>query len=251
MIRWIPLLAWMALAGCDTSPATPMPADSPDETVEVDPAHRRMGRMIAYWSMDDLRVRNAVTRRPAQSVSGVEPTTDRRGRRGKALAFTGTGKVVVGDILNSLQPPFTMTAWVRLDRDSIGAILNSDATPPGETSYAGFGLQVTNGQLRTHLTDGLGYGPYHRVSKEAVAPMDAGTWYHVAAVVRGDRDYTLYMNGNDVGGIYTGYGGPLAHNEWPLVIGNGLVGALDEVAIYSRALTQRVVRQLLGNVRRR
>ena len=59
-------------------------------------------------------------------------------------------------------------------------------------------------------------------------------WYHVAAVY--DRQHLqLYVNGSLTAS--TPYQAPAGKNPFPVVIGDGFIGAMDEVRLYDRALS--------------
>jgi hypothetical protein len=220
-----------ALFGCnDTGPdqlAGPEPQAS---AVAMPPG------LLAYYHLNGS-ARDAGPNGYHGTVIGARPARDRHGYRNRAYAFDGDDRIELGDVLNEVAVPYTVAAWVRFNESSVGGLVNTDVVPPGEEDrYYGVGLQVTEGELRVHYTDGGGVGSQFRRSKQT-ALAATGEWVHVAGVVRGVQDMSLYVNGQDAGGYYTGTGGALAHNDWPALLGNGYRGVLDEVAIFGRALT--------------
>jgi hypothetical protein len=64
--------------------------------------------------------------------------------------------------------------------------------------------------------------------------LTADNWYHVAAVYDRDR-LQLYVNG--ALRATAPYQAPAGKNPFPVVIGDGFIGAIDEVHIYNRALS--------------
>ncbi|MEO1385729.1 MAG: LamG-like jellyroll fold domain-containing protein, partial [Bacteroidota bacterium] len=82
-------------------------------------------------------------------------------------------------------------------------------------------------------------------------------WYHVAAVIRDINDVTLYVDGKEECGSFSGTGGALQYPSKPTGgtigrddanLGSGntsyFQGAIDELRFYDRALTEEEIRQL-------
>ncbi|MHC4501364.1 MAG: LamG-like jellyroll fold domain-containing protein, partial [Planctomycetota bacterium] len=86
-------------------------------------------------------------------------------------------------------------------------------------------------------------GLVSRRSKVGTTVLDADTWYHVAAVLNGPTDMSLYVDGLEDGGTYSGTGGSLAYSSASSLIGvrhgggYALSGKIDDVRVYERALS--------------
>jgi hypothetical protein len=163
--------------------------------------------------------------------------------------------VDLGDVLNSVSPPYSLTAWVRQPsaaRDGFRTIIATDNT---EGLYHGTWLQTAaTGQLEISYGDGGAPGAGSRRSAFSDGPIPADSWVHVAAVVRGPDDLKLFVNGVEASAAVSGSGGPLAHSDGPALIGfssivpdnQGWLGDLDEVRVYGCALEAGQVGTLAG-----
>jgi hypothetical protein len=73
----------------------------------------------------------------------------------------------------------------------------------------------------------------------------AGQWYHVAGVIQGGTNMSLYVNGVDDGGTYSGSGGTMGYTTTSSKIGGGngnagtgfVNGTIDDVRVYKRVLS--------------
>ncbi len=180
------------------------------------------------------------------NMSGTEWTT---GRIGGALEFDGSDDYVdCGDILNSLAVPFSFSAWVRKEGADTVSIISTDAA----VNYYGFWVATDPSDgISVSWGDGTGSGPNDRRTKNSSNSIPVGTWAHVAAVVQGPTDMTIYINGSDAGGSYAGNGGPMVYSSAPCLLaktvqtaGQYFYGALDDVRIYDRALSAAEIQAL-------
>jgi hypothetical protein len=184
--------------------------------------------------------------------NGGTPTngpTYTTGHSNQALLFDGIDDYVdIGDKLN-LTVPFTVAAWVRLDSGASGdpVIFATD----DDANYTGFKLFVEGGGVNTFgvdLMNGGAPGPGSRSTKLATTPLSYGTWTHVAAVVNGVGNVTLYQNGQPVSGTTSGSATTMVHTSSPASIGrrngNNWKGAIDDLNIYTKALSASEVQAL-------
>jgi len=181
------------------------------------------------------------------SLVGMATSTSRVvGKIGQALRFDGVDDYVnIGDpsaIKVSL--PVTVSAWMRRDSHSdFAPIFSSDDF---STTYRGYALWLNaSSQIFATYGDGTGNIVSDRRSKTGVTTLSQGIWYHVVAVIRGATDMDIYLNGVNDGGTYSGTGGAMVYNTNPARIGftqqlsspSYFPGLIDDVRIYSRALT--------------
>jgi hypothetical protein len=204
---------------------------------------------VNYWKFDegtgsttaDEMARNNGT------ISGA--SWDTAARTGYDLSFNGSTSYVSTGNLAFSSLPFSFTGWIYLPATPTTyytIFLTDDFT----TNYYGIWAQVdSNSAFWINYGDSNTSGPTARRSK--TSPNNAipiGSWVHVAAVIRGPTDMSLYVNGVDVGGTYSGTGGALAVNSNTGYIGRGgnnstyFNGKIDELKLYSKALTSTDIR---------
>lgn len=157
------------------------------------------------------------------------------GRVGQAFKFNGNTSIVtaqstgmpIGSAERSLE------LWVRLDQAT-----------PNQAFFAGYGSFGTNNG--TYHTGALGNAGSTFFSQwgQAVfgAPLAVGTWNHVVATTRGQSTF-LYINGSIAAAGVITVNTPPATNFFIGRVGAAagsterLNGAVDEVTVYNRALT--------------
>jgi hypothetical protein len=118
--------------------------------------------------------------------------------------------------------------------------------------YCGVWLNINHeNHLAASFGDGKGQGSAgYRRSREGTTALSLDTWYHVAAVVRGETDMSVYVNGVEDGGPYSGSGGSLAYANGNASIGTChyaniyFSGDIDDVRLYERALSSEEIQRL-------
>jgi hypothetical protein len=169
---------------------------------------------------------------------------------GNALSFNGVNTYVnLNDASTSspLKPalPISVSAWIMLtSTGQSAAIFNADR---GDSSkYAGYNLALASGVLSCGYGDGTGGGTStYRRTKIGTTVLAAGQWYHVAGVIQGGTNMSLYVNGVDDGGTYSGSGGTMGYTTTSSKIGGGngnagtgfVNGTIDDVRVYKRVLS--------------
>jgi len=153
------------------------------------------------------------------------PTAGVAGRFNTASSFDGAGNsAVVTDTTNLSE--YTIEAWVNLASTADASIIyRADITG----TLASHRLGVSGGRFVHTLYDGM----TRTITGTTVAA--TGVWYHVAGVVTNNGDMRLYVNGEQEAGT-SDVGSPWAGGDRYL-LGVGLNGSLDEVAVFSRALS--------------
>lgn len=199
--------------------------------------------LIGYWPFNDA------TSSRASDLSGggndgiltnMSPTTDWvDGRRGKALDFDGSNDFVGVSAKTAFAPGaslWTVTAWVKTF-DSDGTVVCRD-----NLSSAGCGGEY----YELFLSGGRAVATYDASGGHAEATsttiVNDGRWHHLAAVRSGQKTSDIYVDGvlED----------SLTHTASAIDIlptrtltigaadgGDFLVGAIDEVRVYRRALS--------------
>jgi len=118
---------------------------------------------------------------------------------GRAIRLDGVDDYVdLGNILDNLVFPFTISAWVNVDPTATSGPLF--VSQDNASIYNGFWFYATPSTIWMEYGDGRGDGnPAFRRGKRVDNLPLAGRWSHICAVVKGPNDITLYLNGNDVG----------------------------------------------------
>jgi parallel beta-helix repeat protein len=180
------------------------------------------------------------------NIYGAEWVT---GQYGGALNFDGEDDYVDLGTDSSLKPafPITFSAWIK--RLSTGA---SDAIVflgrGSSNLYYGSWFNVsTDDKLTVAYGDGTGRGSSDRRTKKGTTTIGTGTWYHLAAIIRGALDMDLYINGQLEPGIYSGSGGSMVYKDpnassfiggvtFDNAVLSAFDGLIDEVAVWDRDL---------------
>jgi len=138
--------------------------------------------------------------------------------------------------------PVTITAWIKLNNTGgIQRIFSSDNSD-NSSVIAGYDIGIVSGVLECDYGDGAGAGTTHRRSKSGTTALTTGKWYFVAAVIQGATNMTLYVNGVNENGSYSGTGGTMAYTTTPSKIAtsntvNYFNGVIDDVRVYNTALS--------------
>lgn len=222
--------------------------------------------MVGWWPLDEDPTNTSSTEEILFGQNGTVVgfvSQNPNEYVGNSMEFFGTGHVRVPshNRLNFTTGDLSIDAWIRpcsaqpraggergiatidpiVDKRGLGLL--------GE--IAGYRLFLFNNRLALTLADPFNPGQTDFISTGD--PLSDCTWTHVAATVDRDTSVVLYVNGDVIGQfIPTGKQGSLG-NGGSLLIGSGhpiagsaatFFGAIDEVEIFSRAITQGEVRRI-------
>jgi hypothetical protein len=217
---------------------------------------------VAHWAMDDNATTATVMdacgeHSGALSDGSTAPQTSAHAGTGRvlgALDFDGTDDVVSIPDSGALDlgTSFTLSLWVQCDNAARAAVLLSkmDLAAPG----SGWQLEWRGETQQWAVSAGRG-GNAPTVYTFSGA-LGAGTWQFVTAVYDGSAGAgarcRLYVNGAPVSlaSIECDGGGGPGANDLPVLLGAGqssgsptsfFDGRLDEIRIFSRALTEEEV----------
>ena len=178
------------------------------------------------------------------AVTGASLAAGADTQANSAYAFTNATDFI--DLGNSplLKPelPLSISLWLRHECGSALCRVVSGDISTG-APYTGYWLNVANGVLAAGYGDGGAAGSSNRRSVTGTAVIPEDTWTHVVLVIRGPRDFELYIDGVTDALVHGGTGGPIHYDGNPTLLGNtsGLdapfVGRLDAVRLYDRALS--------------
>ena len=197
--------------------------------------------LVAYYpfenSADDL------------SGNGYDGTVTNQGtyvggQSGRAIAFDGAGGYVNVPDASGLEgfSGLTISVWFRLDGE--GGAANTLVRK--NNAYL---LQRTSGDYISFAVWDGGLTDWKAVRTRSFDASDYGIWHHVAGVFDPDGSaYRLYLDGAEVDSAPT-TATAVEESSAPLTIGGledqfSLDGALDDVRIYSRALSASEIQAL-------
>ena len=163
--------------------------------------------------------------------------------------FAGSASMTnttANNALNTLDGPFTITAWVNPDTfTTIGRILASQSITNAGGQKTGWGFGVLPSGRQRFTTYGV-----KDFDQSTGASVVVGQWQHVAStysVAAGTATINFYLNGNLV---QTVTGGPFQATNPTAVFGllasgggtETFPGAIDDVWVYNTALSQGDIR---------
>ncbi len=193
----------------------------------------------------------------------VVPTKDRNGVDNGAYYFNGNAYVDM-PMDSRLQPdfPISFAFWFKPERFSYPhnvIFTNCFVYDDYSGVWLGFGSRQNKGFLAFNFGDASGTTTSDsRRGRGSRQPVKKYVWTHFAGVIRSWNDISIYVNGCDQGGSYSGNGEKNVrykrntHGSIGRVDNSGApgdpistyIGAIDEFYMWDRALTQEDVDEL-------
>lgn len=183
--------------------------------------------------------------------NGATFVNDRNNNANKALNFNGTSYVSYPNAAG-LKPslPFSISFWVSVDDSADWAsnyFIQSNARPNG--GYCGY-LIRTDAAGRINLTVGDTTNSSTIGALSSIV-LNSKTWTHYTAVVKGNNDVDIYINGTkDASASLSGTGTGITYPPSSATDNLGLIGGvsfttnngrlkgkMDKVKIWNKALT--------------
>jgi hypothetical protein len=182
------------------------------------------------------------------------PVWTSSGISGGAYSFDDIDDSIdLGDVLNYVVLPFSISVWVNLEADtSNDPIFSSD---DGAGNYYGFWMfALPDNRIEISYGDGTGSGSPDRRSGATIESISNSTWTFVTAVVEGPNNMRIYINDAAATLSYSGSGGDMVHNVYPAKIGYRtrygpfvMNGQIDELKIYDHALSAEQITAMYNN----
>jgi concanavalin A-like lectin/glucanase superfamily protein len=241
---------WAALgSGCDS---TVLNALAPQiDASDASEAGANAKGLVAHWSFDDGSgpvVRDDSGNHHDGAMTGATWIAD--GRFGGALDFPAGGSVIV---VPFPQPTasYTVSFWVRVAAADVAdpvTVLSTEIYLQGgwEVNLHPNAADAAAPNVEFAYFVGSSSGNYAETQCNCVT---AGAWTHIAAVLdAGASSLTLYRNGTATAPVtvtrsFTAGYPYLYIGRWDGT-GRQLIGALDDIAIYDRALTAAEITRL-------
>lgn len=166
------------------------------------------------------------------------------GVKDSALDLGGSDYVVVPDSESvGLSGPMSVAAWIRPERVGTQYVVKKGAQASVDGYEVGLASTGTVFVRLNHASSGNTF----RVDSTSAYPVDGSTWMHVAAAFDGSR-VRLFIDGVEQGSVPGP--GSVGTNSLDLVLGAGeggfrpMTGGLDQVGVYSGALTPGQIAEL-------
>lgn len=191
---------------------------------------------------------------------GTNFTTDRTGIANQGLAMGAQNYITFADTAVKVQLPVTISVWVNIQSDTVfNTIFMSDNV---YNNYYGYWLNIAanTGQIGLHLAGGLGgANPGNRRSFLTNAGLSLNEWHHIVGIINSAQDMKIYIDCEQQAGTYSGTGSNTmvysnAASGIGYYIGNStnangafLMGKMDQLVLWNRALNLAEVRELCEN----
>lgn len=212
--------------------------------------------LLGYWRLDET-VNTTAQDSSGNGYNGAVVGTNFAVSGVPAMVNNGLNLDGVDDSVDlgtqaALKPslPATYAAWVYLSSNSIiGTLFANDS----QNVYSGLWVQISATLVVAQMGDNTGVGAGGRRTKASTSLITQAGWYHIAVVWRGITDMSIYINGVDAAGTYSGSGSGLVYTANRSYIGRRhttyLQAIVDEARFYSRALDAAEIRDLYtGNI---
>ena len=188
------------------------------------------------------------------TLTNMDPGTDWVPSGGKlALDFDGVNDNIVGGyVLPAPILPNSISAWVNVRSGFVNGF--SFRSHADVSSSTGVWLRVngSNAVIAGYgrNTDAFEFGNSFNIATSTEV-IDSNKWVHIAAIIRGLNNHSIYINGTEATVTYTGtqtaVSGGFVFNIGRIFIGgNNYYGAnaADDIRYYNRALTPNEIRLL-------
>lgn len=206
-------------------------------------------KVLAYWSFDEDSVNGDQVKDlgpggyhgTIKSANEVRPGFV-KGVRGTALNFPkGHEAWVEINPPPELKPPFTLTAWVRLNsRQGTAEVIGQKP----HSAKDGLRMEFSVRKFALEYSDGA-----ERITVERTMHQASENQWVFLAVVNDGKDVILYLDGWEMARQSAS---PLRTGQRPLILGNyplhkdkyRFVGQMDEMILFNEALTKKELIEL-------
>ena len=209
---------------------------------------------VSQWNGGEVSGKTATDIGSGNNGTLLGGTTVASGRFGKAFKFNGSDAYVkMGNpaSLNFGTGPFSLDARFRLDgvTSSIGNIIRKSNYPESGKG-AGYWLRIGMSEGKSVLEFSVGATTGPEGQSLVTAPISFGVWHYVVATRDSSGAVKLYVDGQSKGTVLRRAAKAETTSEAPFTLGawddrfgvrEFFSGSIEEVSVYSRALTAREV----------
>lgn len=208
--------------------------------------------LVAAWMFHEGAgglVHDIAGRNNHGTLQNMDPTTDWVGSPyGWALDFGGAASEGIKTAVMPITLPITFVARIKPTIGATGPIVSTayrNNDPEGAVLFV-----ETTGELVVRYFTGVGTSTSHQRTRISTATLSSGVWVHVAGVMRGATDMSLYRDGVELAGSYAGSGpsfgtgdsteaaiGYYDFNSTGSTPSHRFTGQMASVLIYNKALT--------------
>ncbi|OGJ87449.1 MAG: hypothetical protein A2487_21215 [Candidatus Raymondbacteria bacterium RifOxyC12_full_50_8] len=213
--------------------------------------------LVGYWPMDEEQG-SMIYDYSGNNNNGTFINSCSRipGVLDNAVYLNPGEHIEMDNSLQNLTFPYSISLWVKIEEtDSSRSLL---VTEDMGGRYYGTWMAITqSGQVTVNFGNGGTPSTGSRKSKVSADTVSRNIWTYVAAVVNNATDMTLYIDGVDAGGTYSGTATSMAHS----VAGRMQIGyqtsaitpilyyhgGMDDIRVYDTALTQEQIGHLAAD----
>ena len=214
--------------------------------------------ILGYWSFNDDYKDKSLNGNDGAGNGNLAFTA---GKYGNALLFDGNGDYVRIPSVPNPGKSWTVMAWVKPDANSLASgtrgVLGRAADGELESANINNALYLDNNNLRGFYE----YGAGSNIIKDSVGILEAGKWYHIAGrrndfagdvgtftiFINGVRQDTTSVEGLDTSDPSGSVGGVFAIGRNGDIDNEYYSGAIDDVALFSRPLSDAEIADVYNN----
>lgn len=179
------------------------------------------------------------------TVQGAELATDRFNNMGNAYQFNSSETDYI-EISNDLKPdtlPIFVSTWIKQDNTSGEQVILRNDIWDATSYYAGIIIKTTDGKISAAYGDAMGNTTdnyFEKTTKEMI--INENTWHHVVVGFIDTMNIAIYVDNEEVAGLYSGSITNLSYQSENGAIGIGsnetakFSGLIDDIRIYNRYL---------------
>ena len=211
--------------------------------------------LISYWKLDETSgtrgdahgANNLTDNNTVGYAAGIlNNAADFESTNSEYLSITDasqSGLDITGDL--------TMSCWINRESDASQHVMGKRDGGSGASGRAY--VMYLDGNTATDISVNISSGATD-TWKFVSYTFSTGTWYHVAIVYTASAGSAkFYVNGSQTGTTQSGLPTSIGNNSQPFTIGREAVtgglfdGLIDEVGIWSRALSDSEITELYGS----
>ena len=212
-----------------------------------------VGNLFGYWPLDSYDNSGVFKDESGNDRNGTYTGTQLpvdSGHIGNAVSLNGTNFINISGTDYVTFPQLTVSAWFKantLTGDNPRIVSNSHTDDPGSPN--GFQLMFNNGGTDGFFDVGNGSKEYKAAWNY---PLNAGQWYHYVGTYDGSN-IKAYIDGQEVGsssftsGDIASSMNTINIGRNPFYGGDYFNGSIDDVRIYTRALTDQEILTLYNS----